>query len=467
MPLKGPQVSGYERTSMMTKSNQDWMKSDFFRRSLRSDPMFQSQLHRLLAAFDEDDYPPMPTYPPPPTPEEANFKIPGLSVIADPTIRGYRMSQRQKLTSASEPSLAHVKQAAEKKTGSFFIVNKPQSAPESDEGDHHGTSSDIEDAEREKKEAEREKKEAEKREDETRKRGEEEKREEERRALERKIEEELHRRDMQDPITPSESNTRFEDRIKRIEDIHTRAAHDHASPSSSDRSTNKSLTMSQSTSGIDKRQTNKFNSSDEKRESTVFAPPVQKKRELVRGDTKKMLMSRSLSLMTCAGCHQDINTEYLTAMNQHWHPDHFRCFGCDRPVAGEFYEMEGKPSCRSCLDKSSLCGHCSRPVLDQFFKTQGGTMIHPECYGPFTGKICGGCGQYLSMGRTISAMEKQYHPQCFNCSLCRNSLERSNTFFMHQGTAICSTCSVQISRSRSQSVANNNRTIYKSASERG
>uniref|UniRef100_A0A493TKV6 LIM zinc-binding domain-containing protein n=1 Tax=Anas platyrhynchos platyrhynchos TaxID=8840 RepID=A0A493TKV6_ANAPP len=48
----------------------------------------------------------------------------------------------------------------------------------------------------------------------------------------------------------------------------------------------------------------------------------------------------------CGGCGEPIAGRCVTAMAQRFHPEHFVCAFCLRPLAkGTFQEQEGKPYC--------------------------------------------------------------------------------------------------------------------------
>lgn len=74
----------------------------------------------------------------------------------------------------------------------------------------------------------------------------------------------------------------------------------------------------------------------------------------------------------------------MTALEKTWHTEHFFCAQCGKQFGEEgFHEREGKPYCR-----------------DDYFD-----MFAPKC---------GGCCRAI-MENYISALNNQWHPDCFVC----------------------------------------------------
>ncbi|KAK6040440.1 LIM domain protein [Cooperia oncophora] len=43
-------------------------------------------------------------------------------------------------------------------------------------------------------------------------------------------------------------------------------------------------------------------------------------------------MDRAADRRLCGQCHTSIGDEAVVAMNRLWHPDHFTCTACKRPI---------------------------------------------------------------------------------------------------------------------------------------
>ncbi|KAK6028469.1 LIM domain protein [Ostertagia ostertagi] len=50
-------------------------------------------------------------------------------------------------------------------------------------------------------------------------------------------------------------------------------------------------------------------------------------------------MDRAADRRLCGQCHTSIGDEAVVAMNRLWHPDHFTCTACKRPIK-QTYQIE-------------------------------------------------------------------------------------------------------------------------------
>lgn len=92
----------------------------------------------------------------------------------------------------------------------------------------------------------------------------------------------------------------------------------------------------------------------------------------------------------CSFCHQAIFDKYTTALGKHWHPDHFVCTHCRKPIGENFHEHGGKPYC---------------------------VTHHLELFCP----KCAYCNKPITAG-SIDALEKSWHQDCLVCVVCHQSL---------------------------------------------
>lgn len=59
----------------------------------------------------------------------------------------------------------------------------------------------------------------------------------------------------------------------------------------------------------------------------------------------------------CGRCAEIIRGKCITAMDIKWHPDHFTCENCGKPLAGTtFVKRNGKPYCKPCLERLKIQG---------------------------------------------------------------------------------------------------------------
>ncbi|XP_037092156.1 paxillin-like isoform X2 [Pollicipes pollicipes] len=169
---------------------------------------------------------------------------------------------------------------------------------------------------------------------------------------------------------------------------------------------------------------------------------------------------------TCAACDKPIAGQVITALGKTWHTEHFTCAHCNMELGNRnFFERDGLPYCENDYHNlfSPRCDYCQGPIIDKCVTALGRTW-HPEhffcdqCGQPFgeagfherDGKAycradyfnmfaprCGACTQPV-MENYISALNSQWHPECFVCKDCQQSFE-NGSFFEYEGHPYCET----------------------------
>ena len=114
----------------------------------------------------------------------------------------------------------------------------------------------------------------------------------------------------------------------------------------------------------------------------------------------------------CAQCGRKVEGEGTgcSAMDKVFHISCFSCFVCKINLQGKpFYSLEGKPYCESdYLNTLEKCCVCTRPVLDRILRATG-KPYHPSCF------TCVVCGQSLDgIPFTVDATNQIHCIQCFH-----------------------------------------------------
>ncbi|XP_050412989.1 testin isoform X2 [Patella vulgata] len=113
----------------------------------------------------------------------------------------------------------------------------------------------------------------------------------------------------------------------------------------------------------------------------------------------------------CFACDEIIFArEYTQAENRSWHVQHFCCWYCDAPLAGQRYiAKNNNPYCIVCFDRlfSKICSTCQRPITAD------------------------------SPGMTHGDLHWHACPHCFSCHVCGTSLI-NNHFLLREGNLYCS-----------------------------
>ncbi|XP_028034461.1 paxillin isoform X2 [Bombyx mandarina] len=168
----------------------------------------------------------------------------------------------------------------------------------------------------------------------------------------------------------------------------------------------------------------------------------------------------------CNACEKPIVGQVITALGRTWHPEHFTCAHCNQELGTRnFFERDGRPYCEPDYHNlfSPRCAYCNGPILDKcvtalektwhtehFFCAQCGQQFGEEGFHERDGKPycradyfdmfapkCGGCNKPI-MENYISALNTQWHPDCFVCKECREPFH-GGSFFEHEGQPYCET----------------------------
>jgi len=172
----------------------------------------------------------------------------------------------------------------------------------------------------------------------------------------------------------------------------------------------------------------------------------------------------------CYGCKQPILDKCIRFMDRAYHPEHFACGECGTSLLGvEYKEDEGDPLCMKCKSirikiretKNELCALCKKPIMGEYIILNG-QKIHPEhyrcescgcdfmggnckehngknycyeCYEKLVKNVCAGCGKPI-IGRSLTALQRTWHPECLCCSVCGETFVQGK-YFEHEDKAYC------------------------------
>ncbi|XP_061400582.1 leupaxin isoform X2 [Musca vetustissima] len=168
----------------------------------------------------------------------------------------------------------------------------------------------------------------------------------------------------------------------------------------------------------------------------------------------------------CNACEKPIVGQVITALGKTWHPEHFTCNHCNEELGTRnFFERDGFPYCEKDYHNlfSPRCAYCNGAILDKcvtaldktwhtehFFCAQCGQQFGEDGFHERDGKPycrndyfdmfapkCNGCNRAI-MENYISALNSQWHPDCFVCRDCRQPFQ-GGSFFDHEGLPYCET----------------------------
>ncbi|MCA9733662.1 MAG: protein DA1 [Deferribacteres bacterium] len=122
----------------------------------------------------------------------------------------------------------------------------------------------------------------------------------------------------------------------------------------------------------------------------------------------------------CQQCKKTIDGEYIVALNRAWHPQHFRCSTCNKPLVGSrFFEKANKPYCQDCYNKkfSPLCDVCHLPLNAKYTRDAWGFNFHSHHLKEL--EPCFSCARLVC--KNITNGGKKYNDGRLICNICLQS----------------------------------------------
>ncbi|ORX85355.1 LIM-domain-containing protein [Anaeromyces robustus] len=151
----------------------------------------------------------------------------------------------------------------------------------------------------------------------------------------------------------------------------------------------------------------------------------------------------------CAFCNEFITGQYITALNQNWHPDHLRCCECNEPIKSIIEEKDGKAYCHNDYQKlfGICCNKCQKPILSGGYITALDKPWHVDCF------VCNVCGEPFT---SSSFYELDGFPYCSKhydvasqCDFCKSKIVdhrvKVGDKFFHSNHVFCTCCKNPIS----------------------
>lgn len=114
------------------------------------------------------------------------------------------------------------------------------------------------------------------------------------------------------------------------------------------------------------------------------------------------------------------------------------CLTCNEPIVGKvtsFTQNELKSNFHLACFK---CASCSSSMDGKGFYLHEGKFLDQECYHKMVLGNCDGCQKTFSDATVVKAGGKQYHPACFTCNACQDTL--SGSYVEKDGRIVCKSC---------------------------
>ncbi|XP_077299025.1 transforming growth factor beta-1-induced transcript 1 protein-like [Arctopsyche grandis] len=169
----------------------------------------------------------------------------------------------------------------------------------------------------------------------------------------------------------------------------------------------------------------------------------------------------------CNVCFKEIEGRVVTALDKKWHPEHFTCADCKKPIENStFHQKDGKIYCETDFlnNHTDKCNDCGKPIKDRIIKAMGvcwheehfvckkckkpfgdlpftpheGKPYCKKCHTELFAPKCGGCKKPIE-NNTIIALNNNWHRDCFKCGKCSKPVTES-TFSVEGGKPLCGKC---------------------------
>lgn len=129
----------------------------------------------------------------------------------------------------------------------------------------------------------------------------------------------------------------------------------------------------------------------------------------------------------CKRCGQALSGTYITALGATWHPEHFLCAGCKKPInTGGFVQHQGSPYHKECFGRGVAphCAYCNKPLVGQYIVDHWGTQFCPEHQDQYP--ECRFCGRLVPPQQQVIS-ERNGNSISIRCAACRaNAVESMN-----------------------------------------
>lgn len=169
----------------------------------------------------------------------------------------------------------------------------------------------------------------------------------------------------------------------------------------------------------------------------------------------------------CDTCQLPIEGKSISALGKNYHPDHFVCGICQKPITeSPFHQKDGKPLCyKDFAATCPQCAQCEQPITDKVITALGkqwhedhflcdmckialgaaefhereGKAVCQECFRCKVADKCKACGEPIEASATI-ALDAKWHPDCFKCTTCGKVILSAQFKVNQQGFPLCDAC---------------------------
>ncbi len=151
----------------------------------------------------------------------------------------------------------------------------------------------------------------------------------------------------------------------------------------------------------------------------------------------------------CAYCKKEITSEYIEVEGKYYHPEHFLCAACGKPIKeSRYYTKDGKFYHSACFDEQvrEKCALCGKPLKGEYIIFEG-KKYHKHCYHNEVALRCDLCGKVIEGKYASDYWGNNYclrhQHDADKCDFCGRYISRDLTgggYKYSDATKICALC---------------------------
>lgn len=151
----------------------------------------------------------------------------------------------------------------------------------------------------------------------------------------------------------------------------------------------------------------------------------------------------------CSYCHKKIEAQWIEVDGNYYHPHHFLCANCLKPIGERlFFVHNDRYYDSTCFATfvTNRCDFCGKPILDEAVFLNSKTY-HSSCYNESVGRRCVVCGQVVLeefftdlRGQAVCRAHKDNAERCSACQQFLSPKPGGSSLKLEDGRVICDWC---------------------------
>lgn len=151
----------------------------------------------------------------------------------------------------------------------------------------------------------------------------------------------------------------------------------------------------------------------------------------------------------CDYCKDTIKVQFVEIEGKYYHPIHFKCEQCYRPITDlKYYKKTGLYYCEKCFNEkfAPRCVYCKKVIEDKYIVVDG-KNYHRDCYNDHVAIRCAVTGQPITgeylvdyWGNNYSQSVEDRFPRCGYCGRFISDVTTGGGVTYSDGRKICNLC---------------------------